>query len=384
MNFKPGSNMAKLKKTCRESGSLWAVSQVMQKSGLPIFRLWPKKNYSQETLSKQVAAILGLWGMPESHVNTAVKHIIYSDLHGIESHGCAMLRHYYRQLKNGALSMNPKVEIIRQSDTTALIDGGGGLGHIPADTAMKLAIDKCCKSGVGVVTVRNSGHFGAAGSYAAMASESDLVGVAMTNILQPALVPTYGLSPMLGTNPIAFSAPASRNRPFLLDMATSIVPVGKIVMALRKGHYIPYGWAANKRGRMIKNPGIAISNRRLTPLGGTPEMGSYKGYGLAAMVEILTSLLNDATDKKPEVGHFFMALNPEHFVDTNNFKNKMDNLIDGLRSSDAKNKKNPVQVAGDPEYRAAAERLKNGIPLTRSVIEDIRSVCVETGAPFFL
>jgi LDH2 family malate/lactate/ureidoglycolate dehydrogenase len=231
--------------------------------------------------------------------------------------------------------------------------------------------------------VRNSGHYGAAGAYAAMASRAGLMGMALTNVKTPALVPTHGSEACLGTNPIAFSAPADNNRPFLLDMATSIVPVGKVVMAKRRGRLIPRGWAQDSTGKTLRNPDKAIAQRRLAPLGSTPEMGDHKGYGLAAMVEILSSVLpgNQETDG---VGHFFLVMDPGRFGEPGAFTSGVDDMMDGLRSSTPQNPDQPVQVAGDPEYSAAERHQREGIPMTRSVLEDIRMVCRESGATFYL
>ena len=384
MNRKADSMLDKFTKSYRESGRLWAVSLSLQNMGVPAFRFWPEKKFGHRLISRQTLAILRALGMPEEMAETAAGHINYSDLHGIDSHGCGMLRLYHRKVREGALVMNPRIEIIRQDETTALIDGGRGLGHITADMAMKLAIEKCRKTGLSAVAVRNSGHFGAAGAYAAMAADAGLIGMALTSIQEPAVVPTHGLQAMLGTNPISFGAPASRNRPFLLDMATSIAPTGRIVMAWRKGRFIPAGWSFNRRGKSLRNPFFALRERRLAPLGGSPEMGGYKGYGLAAMVEILTTLLPGCLEFESKIGHFFPALDPGRFGAPSAFRDNTDGFIDSLRATRPKNPRRPVQVAGDPEYQAASDRLENGIPLARMVIEDIRAVCTETGAPFLL
>lgn len=167
-------------------------------------------------------------------------------------------------------------------------------------------------------------------------------------------------------------------------MATTIVPVGKLIMAWRKGLLIPRGWAFNDRGKSLKQPGRVIKHRRLSPLGGTHQMGGHKGYGLAAMVEILSSRLSGNSETSNGVGHFFLALDPAQFGETADFKKNVEEMMNGLRSSKAIKADIPVQVAGDPEYAAAADRKKNGIPLTRCVIEDIRNVCEATGARFLL
>src|SRR5262249_41605383 len=159
--------------------------------------------------------------------------------------------------------------IVHEGEATALLDGGGGLGHVPADGAMKLAIAKAAAHGIAAVAVRNSGHFGAAGSYAALAARAGLIGVATTGTRVPSVAPAFGVDAMLGTTPIAFAAPAARNRAFLLDMATSTAPLGRLGVAAQRGQAIPRGWALDQRGRPVRNARRALAQRRLTPLGGS-------------------------------------------------------------------------------------------------------------------
>lgn len=374
----------------RTSGGLWTASLILDRVGLGVLGLWRDRTVSPETLATQVSAILRTWGMADEHVAITAGYLMYADLHGIDSHGCAMLLSYHRGLASGTLTMTPKIEVLREAETTALIDGGGGLGHVPAEIAMKLAIEKCRRAGMGAVGVRNSGHYGAAGAYALLAARAGFLGIATTNNSLPALVPTFGVEAMLGTNPIAFAAPASRNQPFLLDMATSTAPVGKLMTAWRKGRAIPRGWALDAKGRPLTHARLAATSRRLTPLGSEREMGSHKGYGLAAMVEILSSVLpglrsrqaGPAPDRR--VGHFFLCLDPKRFRPEGDFESDLDTMLDSLRASKPVDFGQPVLVAGDPEYAAYAERSRSGIPLSRSIIEDIRTICRSSGAPFFL
>lgn len=374
--------------TVRGSGPLWSASVALDRV-LPanVLGLWPPATVSQEALAAQLRRILGAWGMPDEHVEITVGHMLYADLHGIDSHGCGMLLHYHRGLVSGSLTMRPKIEIARESETTALLDAGGGLGHVPADMAMRMTIEKCRQAGVGVVAVRNSGHFGAAGAYASMAAAAGLIGIATTNTELPAVVPTFGAEAMLGTNPIAFAAPAGRNRPFLLDMATSTVPLGKLMTAWRSGRSIPAGWALDPGGRAVTNGLTAAGHRRLTPLGSSPEMGSHKGYGLAAAVEILSSLLSGSgrtPNRAARVGHFFLAIDPRRFGGGGEFEQALDELIDALRACRPVDPGRSVLVAGDPEYAAYAERCRSGIPLSRSVVEDIRAVARASRVAFVL
>lgn len=374
--------MAQVRETLHESGLLWTASIIADRVGLGVLDLWRHWTVSPEMLFEQAAAIFRAWRMPEDQIAITVRHLLYADLRGIDSHGCAMLASYHRGLVSGTLTMRPKIDVVNESGATAVVDGGGGLGHAPGDLAMKLAIEKCRVSGVGAVAVRNSGHYGAAGAYASLALESGFIGIATTNTAEPAVVPTLGTEAKLGTNPIAFAAPAARHKPFLLDMATSTAPVGKLMTAWRSGRSIPAGWALDPEGTDVTNPRLAAKYRRLTPLGSSPEMGSHKGYGLAAMVEILSSVLTGGPARG--VGHFFLALDPRRFGGNGEFEAGLDGLIDALRGSTPMAARQPVLVAGDPEYAALAERSRSGIPVARAVVEDIRRICRSSGAPFLL
>lgn len=362
----------------RTSGPLWTASLILDRV-VPagVLGLWPDVRVPADTLRQQVEAVLRAWGMPAEAAAETAGHVLYADLHGIDSHGCAMLRHYHERLAAGRLRADATVEVVRDEPATALVDGGGGLGHVPAALAMRLAIEKARASGVAAVAVRNSGHFGAAGAYAAMAADAGLIGLVTTNAAEPAVVPTFGRDPKLGTNPIALAAPAGRNRPFLLDMATSAASLGQAVVAWRKGRPIPAGWAIDPSGRPVTSGRAAARHRRMLPLGSTRTMGSHKGYGLATAVEILSSVLSGSE----AVGHFTLALDPEAF--RTGFEESLDTLLDDLRATPPV-RTDPVQVAGDPERAAAAERARGGIPLARAVVEDIRGVARAAGAEFLL
>ena len=384
------SAATRIRKTVRDSGPLWAASLILDRIfPYGVLGLWPDTTVAPEALAKQVDAILRVWGMSQEHAAITVDHVLYADLHGIDSHGCSMLLHYHRGVVEGSLTMTPAITIVRESATTALVDGGGGLGHVPGDIAMKLAIAKCRDAGLAAVTVRNSGHYGAAGAYAAMAAQAGFIGVATTNTQTPAVVPTFGAEAKLGTNPIAFAAPATRNPPFVLDMATSTASLGALTMAWRKGRSIPVGWALAPNGAPVTNGRRAATLRRLTPLGSRREMGSHKGYGLAVAVEILSSVLpgrrsRDNTPAGASVGHFFLAIDPRRFRDEGGFEADLDGMIDSLHACPPLHPSQPVLVAGDPERAAYAERRRCGIPLSRSVVEDIRTVARASGVPFVL
>lgn len=350
---------------------------------------------SAERVGQQITTVFAAWGMSVSDAETASTVMVDTDLHGIDSHGLGMLPGYHQMFKRGKLVVQPSYETVKEMPSLALIDAGQGLGHPVSVHAMTTAIDKAKTTGVAAVTVRNSNHFGAAGYYARMAAERGLVGIAMTSTPGTAMVPTFGRKRQLGTNPIAFAAPAKNNPPFLLDMATTTVAVGKVSIAKRLGKEMPEGWTVDNEGKPLTDPNIARELRLLTPLGGNRELGSHKGYGLGAMVEILCCTLSGAgarcvTDPEnrsegpTDVGHFFLAIDPGMFRDGDGFEDDLDDLIDVLHDTPRSDPAQPVLVAGDPERAAYAERSHSGIPIAEALIEEVRSVAEGTGVPFVL
>lgn len=382
------SILSQIRRSVRASGWRWTASLVLDRLRLPALGWWSDQTFSVDSLTQQVSAIFQAWGMPQEHIGTTTAHLLYADIHGIDSHGCGMLWDYQLHRVAGRLSMTPTIEVVKDGPTTALIDGGGGLGHVPADQAMKLAMTKAKEVGMGAVAVRNSGHFGAAGTYSAMAAREGLLGFATTNTRTPSVVPTFGVDAVLGTNPISVAAPATKNCPFLLDMATSTAPIGKLMIAWRKGQPIPEGWALDPQGMPATNARLAAKYRRLTTLGSSRLMGSHKGYGLATVVEILSSILPGLRaaegEGPPRAGHFFMAMDPTWFREGNAFQDDLDELLDSFRASKPVDPSQPVQVAGDAEYSAADQRLREGVPLSRCVVEDMRLICHESNVPFTL
>ena len=245
---------------------------------------------------------------------------------------------------------------------------------------MKLALDKARMYGIGIVTVRNSGHFGAAANYSMMALEHDMIGVATTNSAFIAMVPTFGRAPKLSTNPISFAAPAGRHAPFVLDMATTTVAFGKLRIASRWGKPIPSGWALDDEGEPTTDPDVAMKHRLQTPVGGTRELGSHKGYGLAVMVDILSGILPGAvygdlfqrTDRAErrlqDTGHCFIAIDPARFRPIADFKRDMDDFFDSLKATPPVEGQARVYVAGEPEAECEARRRREGIPLSPGLI----------------
>ncbi len=333
-------------------------------------------------LRRQVAAVFETWGMAPDHIETTVRVMVETDLAGIDSHGVGMLPFYQKAKEEGRIEPKPDIRIERETGALALIDAGRSLGHPPAALAMRTAMVKAGQVGAAAVAVRNSNHYGAAGYYSKMAAEEGLVGLSLTNAPTKQVAPMFGADSALGTNPIGFAAPAGENRPFALDMATSTVAFGKVSIARRAGKPIPEGWMVDRSGAPITDAQVAVETGRLTPLGGTRELGGHKGYGLGAMVEILCATLSGCLGH--ETGHFFFAIDPSQLRGEGEFETDMDRLLDMLRATPPADPANPVMVAGDPEYAAYAERKANGIPMTDTLFEELRDVCGRSGAPFLL
>jgi LDH2 family malate/lactate/ureidoglycolate dehydrogenase len=350
-----------------------------------------------EILHQQIEAILTAWGVSDDPAVAAAQALTDADLHGVDSHGIGLVPMYDQRRQAGRVNVSPDIKVVREKGAVALIDADKSLGHPVSVQAMAMACDKAKKTGVGLVGVRNSNHFGAAGYYSRQAAKADVIGMAMTHAPASAIVPTFGRDAVIGTNPIAFAAPAKGNKPFALDMATSTVAVNKVRNYMRRGKDLPPGWAMDSDGQPTTDAKAGVEARRVTPVGGTRELGSHKGYGLAMMVEILCAVLMGAwsepgkTDahghpikSETQTGHFFLAIDPSHFRDDDAFGEELDLMIDMLHATPPVDPAAPVLVAGDPEWTTFAERSRDGVPLPETLIEELRDVVSRCNAPWLL
>jgi len=346
-----------------------------------------------EVLQPLVASVLTAWQLSPDDAHAAATAITDADLAGIDSHGVCMLPTYERLRDSGELVPAATVEVLRETAVTALLDARGGLGHPAAVRAVTLAGDKARDHGVGVVAVRGSSHFGAAGYYARLAADRGLLALVTTSARTVSVVPTRGAVPALPTNPLAFAAPARRSPPFVLDMSTSTTAINKVKVHGFSDRPLPEGWVLDRSGSPVTDPHEAMRTIRdpgpggLTPLGGTAELSSHKGYGLALMVQILSATLSGADpvggrDGRVEIGHFFLALDPGVFRASGAFEADVDDALDALRATPPLDPALPVLVAGDPETACRTARVRDGVPLTAAVHEQLRGVCARAGVPF--
>jgi LDH2 family malate/lactate/ureidoglycolate dehydrogenase len=354
-----------------------------------------------DLLKRQVTLVLSSWGMASEHCEIISDILVETDLRGIESHGASMLPLYDKMRRAGGLNMKPTARIVRENAATAAIDADAGLGHPVAVQAMKLAVEKCKAIGIGAVSVFNSHHFGAAGIYAEMAARAGAVALVTSSARTVAVIPMGGTAPVLGTNPIAFAAPSSNGDPFLLDMSTSAVAANKVKVYAYHQTPLPVGWVVDGEGGPVCDPkrGFRLCMEGdaggLMPLGGSRETGTHKGYGLAVMAQLLGSTLaggsfspfrqRDAVAGAPDnIGHFFLALQPEFFRAGGSFEDEVGEILAHLRASPAAEPGSPVIVAGEPEFARRAERLKSGIPLNDAFLDEVRKVASDSGVDFIL
>jgi LDH2 family malate/lactate/ureidoglycolate dehydrogenase len=344
--------------------------------------------YSYQQLFDFTKAILQKIGCNEEHAVTSAKVLLSADLRGIDSHGVARLSGYVRLWEVKRINTDPILKIIHETPSTAVVDGDSGLGLVVAPFSMQVAIDKAKNVGTGWVSVQNSNHFGIAGYHAMMALQHDMIGIAFTNA-SPLVSPTFSVERLLGTNPICVVIPAGEEPPFVADLATTTAANGKLEILQRKGGVAPLGWIQTKEGKASTDPHELKAGGALLPLGGDREHGSHKGYALGAIVDIFSAVLSGANygpwvppfpayvpmpDEQPGkgIGHFFGAMRINAFRPAADFKMHMDKWIKRFRSAKTVKGEESVLIPGDPEREMEIERMKNGIPLLKPVVEDLK------------
>jgi len=336
-------------------------------------------------LHRTVSALLERVGVPPEEARLASDVLVTADLMGVDSHGVSnMLRLYLERYRDGRLNPRPRPRVVQEAPATAVMDGDRGLGIIVGHRAMDLAIQKAREVGVGMVTLRNSGHLGMVGYFALQAVPHGMIGLAMS-ATSPTMVPTFGREPRLGTNPIAVAVPAGEEPPFLFDGAMTTVAVNKVWLTQRYRRPLPPGILADEEGRPVREPRVAPPTFYLLPLGSLRETGSHKGYGLACMVEVLAGLLSGAGfGARVGQGHYahaFLALRVDAFRPLEEFRREMDEFLRTLKATPPAPGHERVLVAGQPEWEEQERRQALGIPLHREVVEWFRETCLEMGVP---
>lgn len=331
-------------------------------------------------------------GIPEQDADVISDVLIESDKRGIDSHGIGRLKPIYLdRIDWGILNPKTKIDIIKETETTAVLDGNNGMGHVVSKKAMDMAIGKAKKYGMGMVAVRNSTHYGIAGYWASMASDAGMIGITGTNA-RPSIAPTHGVENMLGTNPLTIAFPTDEEFPFILDCATSVSQRGKIEMYNRAGKEIPPGWVISRDGETRTDTeqiliDLTKGKAALAPLGGLgEETAGFKGYGYATVVEVLSAALQGGSFLKDlngfdeegnripyPLGHFFIAINIDNFLGLPIFKSIAGTIMRNLRESEKAPGSDRIWTAGEKEWDAWKYRKEHGCPvppvLQRQMVE---------------
>jgi LDH2 family malate/lactate/ureidoglycolate dehydrogenase len=333
--------------------------------------------------------------VPERDADEAADVLSAADLRGIDSHGVARLKTYVDMLECGRINPRPRITVVRESASTAVVDGDNGLGLVVGPAANRIAMDKAAAAGTGWVSVRHTNHYGIAGYYPLRALERGMVGWSMTNSTK-LVAPLFGAERMLGTNPIAIAFPGEEEPPIVIDLATCAAAYGKIEIAKRAGKPIPAGWAIDRAGAVTTDPQAMIDGGALLPLGSERERGGHKGYALALAVDVLCAVFSGANwgpftppfalrQEIPArsvglgIGHFFGAMRIDAFIDPTEFRRQIDDLIRTFRKTKpAPGTAGPL-LPGDPEREAEAIRSRTGVPLGAAVIADLEDVARRRG-----
>ncbi len=352
-----------------------------------------KKFIPFEVLEIFMVKVMIKAGIPEADAKIVGDALLQADKFGFDSHGVNRLKSIYLdRIKAGILNPVTNYKIVKEGPTTAVIDGQNGMGHVISYNAMKLAIEKAKKYGMGMVTVRNSSHYGFAGYYPLMAVRENMIGITGTNA-RPSIAPTFGVENMLGTNPMTFGIPTDESFPFLLDCATSITQRGKVELYAREGKDLPKGWVIDENGESKTKSSEVLEDliagkAALTPLGGVgEETAGYKGYGYATVVEILSAALQQGAFMKMliglkdgkkvpySVGHFFIVINISAFTDPDDFKKTTGDILRELRASKKMPGQTRIYTAGEKEYDTWLERIDKGVPFNNELLEEFRGLC---------
>ncbi len=351
--------------------------------------------WSLDSLEKFCADAFKAFGFDEQGAKLISDVLLTSDLYGIESHGMQRMVRYHKGIAKGQIHVGARPEIAFETPVSAVIDGHSGMGQLIGAFAMEKAIEKAEKSGIGIVTVRNSNHYGIAGYYAQMAAKRGLIGFSCTNS-EAIMVPTFARKAMIGSNPIAVAMPADPH-PFFFDASTTVVTRGKLEMYNKTGKPLPDGWALDENGAPCDEAPRVLSNivgkkgGGIVPLGGSGEtLGSHKGYGWGMVAEIFSSILSlgDTSDKcctfpdKTGICHGFAAMNPAIFGDADAIRKHFSEYLQRLRDAPKAVGHDRIYTHGEKEVEAAADRRKNGVPVNDGTMLELLDLCKYLGLDF--
>ncbi len=354
-----------------------------------------------ELMTRFMVDVFKAYGVPEDDARICTDVLLESDRRGIESHGCNRFKTIYLdRIKNGTLLPVTELEIVRETPTTVVMDAHNGMGMVASYRMMEKLIEKARVYGMAGGTVFNSTHYGIAGYWTGMAEQAGMIGISGTNA-RPSVAPTFGVEPMMGTNPLTFTMPTDEAFPFNLDCATSIVQNGKLEYYERIGQSAPAGLVVTEGGGTMTDPGAILREMRagrcaLLSIGGLgEETGGYKGYGFTAAVEILSAALAggpylkalsgkdaEGNNRMYRLGHFFFVINPEFFMGLDTFRRTAGGICRDLRASKKAPGAERIYTAGEKEWLARQERQDLGVPVSEAIQKEFTALRDECGLPY--
>lgn len=333
-------------------------------------------------MRQTVVEVFQALGMPADDADRSADCLLYADVRGIDSHGVSnMMPYYVNGLRDGSINAAPRMSVVRDARAAATVDSDGGLGLTIGPQAMAIAIEKARQCGVGTVVATNGRHFGAAAYHAQLALAHDMIGVAMT-VGGLLVAPTFGAEARVGLNPLGVAVPAGAEAPFIFDASMSSVAGNKITLARRLGEPVLPGWVAEADGTPVMDERPAPESFLMLPLGGTREIGSHKGYGLASMIDILSGILpgaGAAVQRKHGVGHHFTVFDVAAFTEVEAFQADMDAYLRALRETPTAPGHERVYYAGLEEHEEEIDRRERGIPYHPDVVAWFRETTRELG-----
>jgi LDH2 family malate/lactate/ureidoglycolate dehydrogenase len=339
------------------------------------------ERYSPQSLKQLASAIAAAAGVPRADAEILADSLVAADLAGTSTHGLSRLAIYVKRIQKGLIDPSAMLVIKRERAGTLAVDAGNGLGQVQATKVLDRLIPMARQCGVASATIRNSQHFGAVSYYCNRAADNDMILLATTSC-EPAMSPAGGCEAFFGTNPIAASFPTGKGFHVKVDLATSLVARGNIIAAQKKGEAIPQGWALDPDGNPTTDASQALLGTVLT-------MAGHKGYALALMVEVLSSVLSGSAigssigsmykhlDRKQDVGHFFVLLDIAAFVDVPEFKRRIDEMIDRIKSCRKRPGVDEILVPGERSSRTTRQNEQQGVKLDAATLKELRQLAAD-------
>ena len=346
--------------------------------------------YSYEYLRDFTEKVFMKMGCTAEDSRTITNVFMSAELRGLSSHGMIRIKDYFQLWEAKRININPDIRIVHETPSTAVVDGDGAIGMLAASKSMDIAIAKARQCGSGWVSTRGSNHFGIAGYYAMLALEHDMIGITMTNA-NPLVAPTFSISKLLGTNPVAVAIPAGKYPPFVADFSTTPIARGKLAVSAKKGEKVPLGYVQDKDGLPSDDPDILTHGGSMLTLGGDFQHGGHKGYCMSAVVDIFSAVLSGANfgpfvppsvaylpllDVKTGegTGHFFGAMRIDAFRPVDEFKSMMDKWIETFKNAKPAKGHDEVLIPGEPERRKEEKIRKYGIKVILPIAKEMKEI----------